>query len=358
MSTEKRLKKVKKLTKDYGEPTIDPFNYKASLMWYLNYHNLNSSDKEKREWAERYLQEKYPDKKIPNLHDREFRVLGVLSRLIQTDSYIEEADEQKLEQECERVLSTVVDKTVEENTDSSSDRSERIKKTIEANISEFLGEFEGLVDEFTTTGVAPSVQGLVTSMGVSNRMIPAIIEHAKKNISYYTMVLEDKDAFGYYNLSKPTLKKVCGLYETLIEKLSQTKKVVQKTPRKKKEKPAGVVAQGLKYKISDESLGIRSVPAANIVGATEAVLFRTDSRALQYFVAVEGQTLTIRGTTILNYDTEKSYWKKIRKPETLKDNLVGKGKLDTRRFLKSINSSENKLTGRTNEHTLIINTFK
>lgn len=357
MSTEKRINKVKKLTKDYGEPSINPMDYKNSLIWYLNYHNINSTDKDKRQWAEKYLRENYPGKRIPNLHDREFRTLGVLARLVQIESYIDEPEEKTIESECLRILSSKKEEKVI-NKEPSSERLEKIQKTNETNISNFLGEFEGIVDDFIVTGVAPSVQGLISSMGVNNRMISAIVEYAKKNIAYYEMVLEDKDALGYYNISKPTIRKVMGLYETLLTRLTQTKKVVQKAPRKQKEKPAGVIAQKMKYLIQSDELGIRSVPAANIVGATEAVLFRTDHRSLQYYVAVEGQTLTIRGTTILNFDTEKSYWKKIRKPETLKENLCGKGKLDTRRFLKSVAGEEHKVSGRTSEHTLIINTFR
>jgi hypothetical protein len=72
---------------------------------------------------------------------------------------------------------------------------------------------------------------------------------------------------------------------------------------------------------------------------------------------VDGQTLTVKGTTILNYDESKSYQKTIRKPETL-SGLVGKGKLDSRRFVKDINSAEGGLAGRTSDDTLILAVFK
>lgn len=356
MSTEKRLLKIKKLTKDYGEPVIDPFNYKISLMVYLNYHTTNTNDATKRQWAEKYLEENYPDKKIPNAEDREFRVLGTIARLVFLDSYLEEAETSFLDLESNRVLSLkrkIVE--VEEDVSDKKDRSESIERTVKIKTSEFLGEFEGLVDDFTSTGTMPNIQALISTMGVTNRMVGRITEYAERKKAYYDSVIGDKELLEYYSFSKPTLKKISGLYATLIEKLSQNKKI--REPRARKEKPAGVLVQSLKHLVKEDTLGLRSVPAANLIGATEAYLYRVEGRKLQYFKAVDGQTLTVKGTTILNYDESKSYQKTIRKPEVLKD-FVGKGKMDSRRFIKDINSAEGGLAGRTSDDTLILAVFK
>lgn len=357
MSTEKRLLKIKKLTKDYGEPVIEPFNYKVSLMVYLNYHTVNTSDATKREWAEKYLEENFPDKKIPNVDDREFRMLGTIARLVFLDSYLEDSEVMYLEKESKRVLGLKrkTSEVVEDAAGDKKDRSESIERTMKIKTSEFLGEFEGLVDDFTSTGKMPNIQALIATMGVSSRMVGRITEYAEKKRDYYDSVINDKELLEYYSFSKPTLKKISGLYATLIEKLSQSKKI--REPRARKEKPAGVLVQSLKHLVKDDELGLRSVPATTLIGATEAYLYRVEGRKLQYFKAVDGQTLTVKGTTILNYDESKSYQKTIRKPEILK-NFVGKGKIDSRRFIKDINSAEGGLAGRTSDDTLILAVFK
>lgn len=355
MSTEKRLEKVRKLTKNYGEPTIDPFDYKASLIGYLNYHNTNSSDSDRRKWAEQYLEKFFPGQVVPNREDREFRMLGSISRLFLMDSYIEDNEVEFLDTESRRLLAPRTKELVPDTEVNKVSRSETIEKTIEIKVSEFIGEFEGLVDEFTTTGTTPSIQGLITSMGVSSRTVPKIAEYAKKKRDYYLMVVNDKEAFEYYSFSKPTLKKIAAMYDTLLEKLSQNKKI-RKT-RERKERPAGVLVQALKFKAKDDELGLKSVQATGIIGASEIYLFRIDSRKLQYFKAVDGQTLTVKGTTIMNFDESKSYQKTIRKPEILKD-FHNKGKVESRRFMKEIKSTEGGTTGRTNDETIILSTFK
>lgn len=357
MSTEKRLKKVKQLTKDYGEPAIEPFRYKASLLEYLNYHTLNTDDSTRKQWVEQWLQEKHPEVDLPQVHDREYRSFGMIARLVLIDSYIEDRELQFLEDELSRLqkLEESQDDNDEEDDDEKSDRREVLEKTFAANASKFIGEFEGLVDEFTSSWSSPNIQALVTTMGVSNRVAPRIIDYAKKKNEYYLSVIDDKEAFESYSFTRPQLRKIAGLYEELITKLSQAKKV--RAPRKRKEKPAGVLVQGMKYKQEDAELGLKSVHPTQLIGATEAYLFRTDRRKLQYFKAVDGQTLTVKGTTILNYDEEKSFEKTIRKPELIK-NFVGKGKVDSRRYTKEFNSTEGNLSGRTSDETIIVSVFK
>ena len=353
MSTEKRLQKIKKLTKNYGEPSIDPFNYKASLIAYLNYHNTNSSDKERRVWAETYLTQNFPDRKIPNLDDREFRHLGSIARLLMMDTYIDEAEQSFVESEAERILSTKKEEVIVENDGPS--RKDVIDRSMDIRASEFIGEFEGLVDEFILTGTNPNIQALINTMGVAGRASGRVAEYAKKKHEYYLSVISDKEALEYYSFSKPKLKKIAELYNILLEKLSQSKKV--RKPRARKEKPVGVLVQGLRYKLEDADIGIKSQHPTVLIGATEAVLFHARYRKLQYFKALDGQQLTVKGTTLLNYDESKSFQKHVRKPEVLKE-LIGKGKLDTRRFARDFKGDEAKVSGRTSEDTLIIAAFK
>lgn len=354
MSTEKRLLKIKKLTKNYGEPSIDPFDYKASLLHYLNYHNTNTSDKERREWAERYIKEKYPDTKIPNLHDREYRHLGSIARLIFLESYVEQHELDLVASEVQRILSTEETKEDVPDEDGPS-RKEKLERSMDARASEFIGEFEGLVDEFITSGTNPNIQALINTMGVSGRASGRIVDYAKKKFDYYTAVLSDREALEYYSFSKPKIKKIAELYSILQEKLSQSKKI--RKPRTRKEKPAGVLVQNMKYKFEDTELGIKSVSPTNIIGATEVLMYHARYRKLQYLKALDGQTLTVKGTTILNYDESKSFQKHVRKPETIKP-VFGKGKLDTRRFVKDYKGDENSLSGRTSEDTIFIAAFK
>lgn len=352
-TTEKRLERIKRLTKAPSEPITDAFKYKLSLMEYMSYHNTNTSDKDRRKWAEEYLQEKGIKFRMSGIHDREFRVLGSLVRLIALDAYIAPEEEDRIKSEISRLKEFKQEKEVEA-------KDAPVKK--ESNkgadkASEFLGEFEGLIDEYFETRKIPNIQALLTSMSVTGASSSIISAYAERRVAELRVILEDNELRGCYSLSKPEFKRLIGIYESLKEKGGQVKRVVNRAPRAKKEKPAGVLVQNLKFKQSDEELGLKSVSVTGIIGANEVYIFRCDGRKLQYFKAVDGMTLTVKGTTILNFDTEKSHQKTIRKPEILKD-FHTKGKRDAIKVIKEIRSVEGRVNGRTSEHAIILSTFK
>lgn len=348
MNTEKRLQKIKRLHKVSNEPTTDAFNYRVSLGLFLNYHNAHTSSSTIKKWAETHFES--VNLVPPNVHEREFRTLGLLVHLVDIDAYLEQKELDKINEEVDRIMN-LKPSVDEETTEQKTEKIETMEANIQKRASEFIGEFEGLIDDFMTEGKYPDTDSLISLMDISSRVSPRIQEYAKTKVDYYKMVVEDKEALSYYSQSKPVLKKVAVIWEELYNKLSQKKKI--RVPRKTKEKPAGVLVKNLKYLIKDEELGIRSVNPTLLIGSTEAYLFRADGRKLQYFKSLDGSTLTVKGTTILNYDESKSFQKTVRKPEILKD-LVGKGKLDSRRFFKDIKATEQKISGRTNEQTLIL----
>lgn len=356
MSTEKRIAKLKKMTKS-DEPLVDPMNYRSSFIQLLNYYNIHFTKEQKKEWAVEYLKEEYPKKKIPNVSDTEFRYLGTLVRINSLDNYLEPEDLNKIKEECERILSLVsTEKEPTEVSEETTSRSEKIQETLDQKASEFIGEFEGLVDNFILEGTIPNIQSLIVSMDISSRVTPRIVDYAEKQKNYYNSVVNDKDALSYYSISKPNLKKIFSFYETLIEKISQSKKV--RKQRVQKEKPAGVLVKSLKYQIKDETLNLRSKPPADIIGADEVYLYNTAKHRLFYFKALDGQKLTVKGTTIMNYDDNKSYSKNIRKPEVTLPKFDNKGKIDSRREMKDVVAKDNKVTGRTSDETIILSVFK
>lgn len=352
MNTAKRLNRVKRLLKISGEPTTDAFDYKTSLMLYFNFHNVNTPLPTIKLWAVEYLESL--DIKPPNAREVEFKTLGILVRLKNKDAYIEQEDLDKIDSEVDRLsnIKTVRDEVIDED---KPDRAAILERTFQAKASEFIAEFEALIDDYYVTNSIPNVKALIATMGVSSRISPRIQEHATKQIDYYEKILSDADALGYYKENKPFLRRVMNFYVELNDQLSQTKRVMK--PRKTKEKPAGVLVKSLKYQIQDDSLDIRSVSPTSIIGATELYLYRTDTRKLQYFKSLDGNVLTVKGTTVMNYDESKSFQKNIRKPEIVKE-FVGKGKIDSRRIFKAIKATDAKVSGRTSDTTLIINALK
>jgi hypothetical protein len=132
--------------------------------------------------------------------------------------------------------------------------------------------------------------------------------------------------------------------------------VVRKT-RTPKAKPAGVIVAKMKFAATNDDLGLKSVSPTSIVGADELYCFNVKTRKMQVYKALDGMTLTVKGTTIMNYDMEKSGQKTVRKPETLTP-LSDKGKRVYANFMKALTAKPIVPNGRINADTVLLATFK
>jgi hypothetical protein len=161
---------------------------------------------------------------------------------------------------------------------------------------------------------------------------------------------------GYSHISKKNLKKLVDFYNEIVsacEMLGQEAKVNRK-PRAKKAVSKDKLIAKLKFKKSDEQLKIVSINPADIVGAKELWVFNIKTRKLGKYIAEEFSDLSVKGTTIINFDESKSTQKTLRKPVEQLKAFKSAGKVQLRKFLEDINAVDIKLNGRVNEETLLL----
>jgi hypothetical protein len=70
-----------------------------------------------------------------------------------------------------------------------------------------------------------------------------------------------------------------------------------------------------------------------------------------------GTGLTIKGTTIKDYDTEQSFQKTLRKPAEQIKNWTGNAKTRFAKAFEEVKAVETKLNGRLNDTTIILKAF-
>lgn len=140
-----------------------------------------------------------------------------------------------------------------------------------------------------------------------------------------------------------------------------------KAERKANKKAAGFSAQraeravkNIKTKKIDMEYNIVSLPPEEIVGSKVLLTFNTKNRRLGYYVAKDGETLSVKGTTILNFDENKSFAKIIR--NTDKDLVPFRSAKNERRvevlITENIKGVVHKMNGRVNSDTVILKVFK
>ena len=129
---------------------------------------------------------------------------------------------------------------------------------------------------------------------------------------------------------------------------------VNRKPRAKKAPSKEKLISKLKYLERDDKLQLVSVNPLDIIDAKEVWVYNIKTRKLGKYVAADHATLQVKGAGLQFYDEKLSIQKTLRKPdETLKE-FKKAGKVQLRKFMDNIKTTDIKLNGRLNSDTIIL----
>lgn len=161
---------------------------------------------------------------------------------------------------------------------------------------------------------------------------------------------------GYSHRSRKQIKSLIAFYQEIhsaCDMLMQEAKV-NRAPRAKKAVPVEKIVGKLKYMKQNEPLKLVSINPADIIGAKELWVFNTKTRKLGRYLAKEYSELSVKGTSIINFDENTSVQKTVRKPEEKLKEFKAAGKVQLRKFLDEINATDTKMNGRVGEDTVLL----
>jgi hypothetical protein len=360
--TATKMDEVFRTGKGSAEPIIDPLDYVASMARALNYYNVAFDNKDKRKWFMSYVGKKSTE--FDALSDFEFRSIGVMIRLKQRDQPLQDADLKYIEDRIEE-MRNAIPKTSSLIVAKQKEKVQKpvvsVQDRILESASTHIGEIIGLVDDFIVNDTEFDIATYLKSNEVSAvvaKHIPAAFE---KDLAEMRELLEGKDpqlVEGYSNLKKTKIKKLIKLYESISEACAQqvvTAKAERK-PRARKEKPASVLAANVKYLKEFPELKLKSVTPTNIVGSTETWIYNAKYKKLQVYRAASDGKLSIKGTTILNYEVASSGSKTMRKPEMV-TSYADMTKRNLANAFSGLSTKESAVNGRINEDCIILKVF-
>lgn len=165
---------------------------------------------------------------------------------------------------------------------------------------------------------------------------------------------------AYRHFNKRQLRKLFDFYQDILnscEMITQEAKV-NKKPRVKKSVSADKLISKLKFCKTDDQYKLVSINPAEIVGSKELWVFNRKTRKLGKYLAEDYRELTVKGTSIVGFNANTSVQKTLRKPlEQLKE-FKDAGKVQLRKLLEDIKSTDIKLNGRINEDVILLKTGK
>jgi hypothetical protein len=232
-----------------------------------------------------------------------------------------------------------------------------IQDRMNEKTSELIGELEGSYDDmesvkfydwFTKNNVIQSQLSKYEAL-FSKRKAELELAQSKKD----AQVTE-----GYSHYKATDFKKRIAWLEQLLAAVEQyrgVKKATKKARVKKAPSKEKLVAK-LKYAKTDTALKIVSINPADIIGAQTLWVYNTKTRKLGRYVAAAYRQLSIKGTSIEGFDTDKSISKTLRKPDEKLKEFAKAGKVQLRKFLDEIKATEAKLNGRISADIVLLRT--
>ena len=335
------------------------------LIRTLNWYNQNKATKDAEKYASDYMKKTFKldaSSAIKNTHT----TFGFVCRIISNggslnvkyqtwfDNMVKEIKEQlKVKPTIVVDVPTAIVPTVS------------IQERIRDKASECIAELEGQFDDAILCGLknVGSPYGVMQTLSIKDAQTKYLIDWAKKKRNEFDEVINTDDVDhknGYSNFNKTQLKKIVSYFDQVIldcGKISLNS-VKNRKPRKRKVKSAEELVAKINICNEFEELKLKSIAPKDIVGSMQLWVYNTKTRKLGTYHAQDAGGLTIKGSTLLNFNEVKSVQKKLRKPEELLPQVLNGGKVFLKKVLDEIRAVESPLSGRLNADTILLKIAK
>lgn len=337
----------------------DVCGFVRALNWYSNI----KSYKDSKTYTISYLkQNKYDSKvinKISTATEWDVKNLGYVLRMV-SRGY--QASLEQLSWIDSRITELSKPKPVVQIVDV--DKPVKPKDSIQDKVynqcTVFINEIEDKID---ARDYSLKVYEYLTTQACKSIHVKQIIEHFKP------LSLEVKEAMlgedeqlieGYSNYTKTEIKKLSQFLQLIISDCNgfTSNSKVTKTPRKKKIVPISKKVLKLNYKKEDPEYKIVSIKPESIIGCQNLWVFNTKTRKLGVYVASDESGLSVKGSTIENYNVELSITKTVRKPLDVIPNVIKGKKTVLKKIMSDINSVQTLLNGRINGDVVLLTSIK
>ena len=341
-----------------------------SFTWYGRFYGK----KDAKEFLAQYLdlRERPQEAKIMRKIDEKecINTLAWLARMELRGLELSETESDTLQNEIKRLLETINKPQVVEATVPEVSNRPNIQEILKDKAREAAGELEGLFDEYITSGAGAKhtlrPMDEVAKKNVMPQHISLLTDVWKKKLNEIEEVIKGTDSQlvqGYSHLTKTQLKNIVKFIELVISDLNSyiSVKKAAKAPRARKAVPVEKQVAKLKYlktfKDTASKLDLMSISPIKLHGASEAWVYDTAKRKLHHYIADDySKTFTVKGSTLLGFDTAQSEVKTLRKPSEQIKEVMG-SKPAARKYFKDIKAVSTTPNGRFNESMIILKAF-
>lgn len=332
-----------------------------ALNWYSNHQDLKTARRYLVDAAKAGKKDKDTIASIASLsNDDTPTTLAWCLRLLMRGAVLEQKHILALQDRITRLYAKI---EAARAIEAAQEKAKKVGKTIQESMKqkglELLGQLEGKFDDEGYLGGDRVAFQYFVSENVPPAYMPIVVDWADQKIREYGTVLVTKDEQikeGYSNFTKKQIGEIVKYFASIKQQANDyaQHKKVNRPPRARKEKPPIVQVKRVKYLPIDPETKVTSIEAASIIGADQLWTYNAKTRVLAVYRATGSLGLRVKGTTLINYDTECSEQKKLRKPEVTLKELKEAGKVPLRRLMDKIKAKGKVPNGRINKDTVLV----
>jgi hypothetical protein len=348
----------------YGEePTYtgDPYSpkyryFEMSIYNWLN--NIYDYDDYKTFFKDYCETKKYDFSVVSKLPSYDFRKLGALSYILNSENTYPKSYHDKFDSALfELIAKCVSQPEVVESYENDDKLSKRDKDCI-AYVDAY-NDFDVMIKKDKLS--EDEITSYVKQRAINIQVMKLLEQHYKDDVEDYKNSLEDLDKRRKtYMVQKSLYTKYMNgsqlIYTTIskiVNNISNVKSANRKPRRKKKIDTSKLVAK-LNYMLSDKSLSLESINPESIIGKKNLLIFNTKTRKFGIFYSKDDSGLSIKGSTIENFDEEKSVCKTLRKPNEQIHDLTSLSIRNIKKNFDQIKAVQTSLKGRINKDILLL----
>ena len=347
-----------------------PEERRLKMMWAYNWYGYVCDKKQAKKWIVEWLpkNDKEQSKKFNAIKDSWTpTTIGWLIRMQQTGLELTAEEIEYISVKANEAMMNNAHSLAKE------DAEQELKpKANKPNIQEIMierahlaaGDIDSVWDEYLSGDIKsnekPQIQQFLAERNILAQHVGIIKEQwtTQKREHEDSVAGVDADlSEGYSCYTKTQQKnmiKYCAAIIAELDAYHQSKKA-KVGIRKKKPVPPEKQVRKLKLLRKFEEFKLETVEPTKILKSSEMYVYNTKNRKLQYYVADEyAKVFTVKGTSILGFDTSKSFQKTLRKPKEFLKELRMSGKPDSRKLFDKLKTTPTAVNGRFNENLIII----
>ena len=350
-----------------AEPSVTALSSEVDMAHAYNWFNYFYTSEDAKNFTISYLKSIQYDKhvlsRLSHVKAIDLHNIGWNCRLLATGSTLPEGIWENIETRIQSLVEQVVEPS-ETAEDQPQTKVVSIQDRINHRASDLIAELEEQLDVFYKEGVVQfDVKKWTLEKGIKPQIAERIIQHFNPQYAEITEALEGKDpelVEAYAGWRVPVLKVMAVFIKKIIDHLessAEAGKALRK-PRKKKVKPPHVLVAKMKYRPDWADLSITSIDPKGIINASQLWVVNAKTRNLSVYHAVDGEGLSVRGSTITGFDPATSITKKLRKPRDILPQVLNEGKVGLRSIMKNLTTTETQANGRINADTVLVRVLK